>query len=52
MRVHGALQIFGAAAKFHRQHGLGDQLAGHRTDDVHAQYLVAGFRGDEFHESR
>ena len=35
----------------HRQHRFGDQLAGHRADDVHAEDLVVVLRGDDLHEA-
>ena len=35
----------------HREHGLGDQLAGHRADDVHAEDLVVVGRRDHLAEA-
>ena len=52
MRVHRALQILAAGVVFQRQHGLGQQLAGHGADDVHAQHAVAVGIRDDLHEAR
>ena len=32
--------IFGRSAKFHGNNGFGDELRGHRSDDVHAQHTI------------
>ena len=32
--------IFGSAAELHDRHRLGDQLRGHRADDMHPEHLV------------
>ena len=37
MRMHRTLQILAARRILHRQHRLGDELAGQRPDDVHAR---------------
>ena len=47
VRVDGALQVLGARRVLHRQHRLGDQLAGERPDDVHAQDLIVIAGGDD-----
>ena len=52
MRMDRALQVFAAGGIFHRQHRFGDQLAGQRPDDVHAQDLVVILRGDQLDEAR
>ena len=41
MRVYGSLQILGAGLELHGKGRLGDELAGHRTNDVHAQDGIA-----------
>ena len=40
MCVNRALQVLGARGELERQHGCGNQLAGHRADDVHAEDLI------------
>src|SRR5688572_16974463 len=51
MCVHGPLQVLGARRVLHRQHRFGNQLAGHRTDDVHAEDLVVVGRRDDLAEA-
>ena len=43
--------VFGAGTEFHGHHGLGDQLAGLRTHDVHAQDFVGGRISQHFHHA-
>jgi len=46
MRMDGALQVFTAGAIFKRQHSLGDQLTGHRSDDVYTQDAIGSRIGN------
>ena len=41
MRVANARQIFAAGTKLHGNHALGNQLTGHRTNDMDAQDFVS-----------
>ena len=47
MGVADARDVLAAGLELHRHHGLGDQLAGHRADDVHAEDLVGLGVGQE-----
>lgn len=40
VRVADAGDVFATSAELHGDHGLGDQLAGLRADDVNAQNLI------------
>jgi hypothetical protein len=51
MRVADAGDVFGRGLELHRHHGLGDQLAGLRADDVHTQDLVGAGIGQELDEA-
>ena len=44
MRMNRALNVFRRCIEFEREHGLGNQLARHRADDVHTEDLVVVFR--------
>ena len=47
MTVYRAGDIFGAGAELHRQHRLGDELRGVRTDDMDSENGVGFGVGDE-----
>src|ERR1700722_4925769 len=51
VRVDRALQVLGAGLEFHGERGLGDELAGHRPDDVHAEDGVGIVRRQYLHEA-
>ena len=40
MRMAGASQVFGTGAEFHRRRRFGNQIAGARAEDVHAQNAI------------
>ena len=50
VRMAGARDVLGRRAELERDHGLGDQIAGHRAQDVHAEHAVALRVGEDLHE--
>ena len=52
VRVYRSLQIFDRGLELDCEHGLGYQLAGHRTDDVDSQYLVVLLVRNDFDQAR
>ena len=50
MPMNRALYVLRAGGKFHREHCLGEQFAGHGATNVHTQYFVVILGRNDFHQ--